>query len=112
NSFDLSWTNPDGQLAPIAAADYELCDAAGNCASGTASGRGLESLSDVAVTAAGDYTLKLKLVDDAGNVGTSSAPVHLRFDDGEPGAPRPRASQRWLNASDVADGYDELIEPA
>jgi hypothetical protein len=112
NSFDLTWTNPEGELAPIAGASYELCSPNGECRATAVNRGGIDSLSGVATPAPGDSTLRVKLVDEAGNIGAASAPIHLRFDDAEPGVARPRGSDRWLNAGDVANGYDEVVGPA
>ena len=112
NSFDLTWDNPTGQLAPITSAHYRLCDASGHCTTGAQSGgAAMSSLSGLTVPGAGSYTLTLWVGDDAGNSDPASASgaVALRFDDTDPGQSEPQPSGGWLNAADVAGGYDEEI---
>ena len=88
NSFDVSWTNPDGQYAPITGARYSLCPAgvASGCSSGAATGEGISRLAGITVPAPGDWELRIWLEDQAGNVDekTASDPVRLRFDDEPP----------------------------
>jgi hypothetical protein len=115
NAFDLTWDNPTGQLAPITSAHYRLCDASGQCTAGTQNGAaGMSSLSGLRVPAAGSYTLTLWVGDEAGNSNPASASdaVALRFDDTDPGQAEPQPSNGWLNAADVAGGYDETIRDA
>jgi hypothetical protein len=87
NSFDLRWTAPDGQAAPIARAHYRACRAGtgGDCVTGARDGAfpGIDGLS---VPGRGDWRLQLWLEDEAGNVDPSSAagPVTLSFDDRAP----------------------------
>lgn len=87
NSFDLTWTTPPGQAAPMARAHYRLCEEEDRSACATTSrpvmgGR----LSGITVPRRGDYTLALWLEDEAGNVdpSTASSTVRLRFDDRVP----------------------------
>ena len=87
NSFDIAWTNPDGQRAPIVAAHYSLCPAAGGtCARGSRSGEGVAALDGLQVPGSGDYVLRVWLEDAAGNADEQAASdaVHLRFDDRSP----------------------------
>ena len=50
---------------------------------------------------AGDYTLRVWLGDEAGNASEANAsdPIHLRFDDSDPGMSVPSGSDRWLSAT-------------
>jgi Big-like domain-containing protein len=116
NSFDLSWANPPGQVAPITSVRYRLCvDSGGDCSTGEQAGSaGISSLSGVRVPGPGAYTLTLWVGDDAGNSdpAAASAAVPLRFDDTDPGEATPETSNGWLNARDVVDGYDETIRDA
>ena len=112
NSFDVAWTNPDDELAPLAGATYRLCDVDGNCT--TAFERGdpdIHSLSRVSVPQAGDYTATVWLTDAAGNADERnvSATVHLRFDNADPGAASAMLPSDWLNANDVRDGYEVRV---
>jgi hypothetical protein len=112
NSFDVSWENPSGQLAPITSVHYRMCDNQGNCATETRDGGAeMDSVAGVRVPGPGDYTLSLWMGDDAGNADEASAtaPVHLRFDDNDPGRAEPAPHEGWLGAADVAGGYDERI---
>lgn len=88
NSFDVRWTVPPGQAAPIARTHYRLCpvdppSAAGRaCASGTRTGSS-SGISGLSVPRRGDYVLQVWLEDAAGNVDPrrTSNRVRLRFDD-------------------------------
>lgn len=88
DSFDVSWTNPSGQFAPIDRAHYRICrsGSASDCVEGVRDGNAVDSLTGLHVGAPGDYTLRVWLEDEAGNVdsGHASVPVHLRFDDVPP----------------------------
>ncbi len=84
NSFDLRWTAPQGQAAPIARAHYRLCRVgpAPECVTGVRAG-GRDGIDDLSVPARGDWRLRVWLEDAAGNADRSRAsePVVLSFDD-------------------------------
>jgi hypothetical protein len=98
DDFDLDWEDPDqGPASPIAGAVWRLTGANGyDTGVRFAPGRDRRSLSDLAVPAAGTWSLQVWLRDEAGNEAASTAvTVPLRFDDvrpkvafsdGEPGA--------------------------
>lgn len=114
NKFDVSWTNPTGQASPIVKAHYSLCraDQPTDCQPpATGSGMGINSLSGLSVPDDGDYALQVWLEDAAGNaeMTNASAPVHLRFDNREPGQASPQVPSGWLDAGAVADGYDITV---
>ena len=102
-SFAVSWNNPPGQVAPIVAADYELCNAIG-CSSSRVVGPDIHRIDDVRVPLTGDYTLSVWLEDAAGNgvAGNRAGPVHLRsgkepttiLPPGDPGNPGTPAAPR------------------
>jgi len=83
NDFTLSWTNPpENDRAPIVAADYKLCSAAGgSCSQAEKAGDGIVSV-PIAVPDAGEWTVSLWRRDAAGNAdpATASDPVTLRYD--------------------------------
>ena len=83
--FDVSWTNPPGQTAPIARVHWRLCRG-GACEQGSRDGAAVSSLEGLRVAGAGDWTLALWLEDEAGNADAAQAaePVHLRLDDVAP----------------------------
>ena len=121
NSFDVSWTNPGGQYAPITGARYSLCPAGSpsGCSTGSAAGDGITRLSGLAVPGPGDWELRAWLEDQAGNVDekTASDPVRLRFDDEppvvvfepqDPADPRRVAVAVNDPASGVADGTIDI----
>lgn len=87
NDFDLRWTNPDqGAASPIAGALWRLTGP-GGFDSGTqlAAGRDRAALADLRVPAAGTYTLRVWLRDEAGNEAPAGAiEVPLRLDDVPP----------------------------
>jgi hypothetical protein len=88
NSFDLRWTAPPDQAAPIVRAHYRLCPANApgegrtTCTTGARTGSS-PSIAGLSVPRRGDYTLQVWLEDAAGNVDhrTASNRVRLRFDD-------------------------------
>jgi hypothetical protein len=89
NGFDIAWTAPGGQVAPIVAAHYRLCVGGRYCLpERRVAGDGRSGLRGITVPVPGDWTLQAWLEDAAGNASaeTRSAPVHLRFDDVPPAA--------------------------
>ena len=82
NGFDLSWTNPDGQAAPVVKAHYSLCDAATpttcSVTDGQVAGNGVHAISGIQVPAPGNYVVRVWLEDAAGNInsGMASLPVY------------------------------------
>lgn len=114
NSFDISWTNPGGQMAPIARAHYVLYDSTGNAvASGNRGGSGITSISGLHVPSQGDYTVKVYLEDAAGNANsaTASDPVHLKYDDLAPGQANPERRNGWVDAAHAADYIQKIKRP-
>ena len=86
--FDLQWTNPPGQVAPIVRAHYRLCRAGGGaCVTGAAEGEGISAAS-VRVPDPGEWHARVWLEDAAGNQDSARAgdAVRLRFDDEAPTA--------------------------
>ena len=91
-SYSLRWTNPGGQVSPIARAYYQLCPVADpdRCEEvQTQSATEISSLSGVRVPGEGDWLLRVYLEDAVGNVRPANAsdPVHLRYDASAPDAP-------------------------
>lgn len=87
NDFDLSWENPDqGPASPIGGASWQVSGSAGyDTGVRFAVGRDRGSLPDLSVPAAGSYSLRVWLRDEAGNEAPASAvTVPLRFDDVRP----------------------------
>lgn len=87
NSFDLNWENPgQGAASPIAGAPWRLLGGIGyDSGVRFAAGRDRRALANLAVPAAGSYSLQLWLRDEAGNEAPSTAvTVPLRFDDLKP----------------------------
>lgn len=84
NDFDLAWTNPpEPDRAPIIAAHYRLCRAAGgDCLSGDRPGAGIAAIDNVTVPSPGEWELRLWREDAARNQqpANASQPVRLRFD--------------------------------
>jgi hypothetical protein len=80
--FTASWTNPDGQFAPITKAHYKLCPVgsrAGPCQDEqTATGTNISSITGLRLPGPGTWGLTVWLEDAAGNVGTANiAPLIL-----------------------------------
>ena len=87
NDFDLTWANPDqAPASPIAGACWRLIGSAGyDTGVQFAGGRDRAALADLALPAAGAYSLTLWLRDEAGNEAPANAvTVPLRFDDVAP----------------------------
>ena len=84
NDFVVHWSNPPGQVAPIARARYRLCNS-GACTDGSREGTDVDSLR-LQVPAAGEYALRVWLEDAAGNhdPDRSGDPIPLRLDDEAP----------------------------
>lgn len=110
-SWTLRWTNPIGDPAPVTAAGYQVCSlGGGNCHTGStsvadgAAGAPDSTSGGFDIDTAGAYTIKLWLVDAAGNQSQAnmSNPVPLRWDSATPGtaaiAP-PTGTNAWLNAA-------------
>ncbi|NLT05078.1 MAG: hypothetical protein GXY03_02090, partial [Solirubrobacterales bacterium] len=91
NGFELRWTNPAGQHAPIVRAHWRACPAAAppdapSCLSGTAAGAGVAASGPIELPAPGEWDVRAWLEDAAGNAdpATASAPARLRFDPDPP----------------------------
>ena len=88
NDFDLRWKlAPHKSGARVAAAEYELCPAAGGkCIRGSQTRPEISSIDDLKVPEPGEYLLKLWLRDEAGNHDPRLAAglVRLRYDDASP----------------------------
>ena len=95
-----SWTNPDGQFAPLAKAHYKLCPVglgAGPCqAERTATGTNISSITGLRLPGPGTWGLTVWLEDAAGNVGTANIapPSSAR--------PMPRPASRSPRPSSIA----------
>ena len=115
NAFDLSWRNPGEQLAPITTVRYRLCAAGGSCTLETRPGAD-QARTGFEVPSPGDYTVALSLGDAAGNFGEESAPIHLRFDDTDPGEAVPSGQSGWVTTKDydarIALGEDAVAPPS
>jgi hypothetical protein len=86
NDFEITWSNPAGQVAPIARARYRVCRAdGGTCVEGVREGEGISSM-HVAAPGPGEWLTRVWLEDAAGNndPARSGDPVRLRLDDSAP----------------------------
>jgi hypothetical protein len=95
NSFDVTWTNPDGQVAPISRAHYRVCPVfGGSCTQQATSGAdNIASLAGLQVPGQGAWTLTVWLEDAAGNLSsTNTASVLLHYLDGAGGGPKASAA--------------------
>jgi hypothetical protein len=109
DGFDISLNAPAEapDRAPRATAEYQLCpvNTPANCTTGSqTSASGIAALSNVHVTNPGDYVLRARLIDAAGNRGEYGGQVHLRYDPTVPGKARPAERNGWLNPADRASG--------
>jgi len=114
NDFALSWVNAqEPDRAPIAAATYKLCAAAGggSCNQVDQVGDSIAGL-PVQVPAAGEWTVSVWRRDGAGNQdpNTASVPVTLRYDPEPPqlGFEQPAAADPTLVAVQVTDKVSGL----
>ncbi len=110
NGFDLAWSNPVQQHAPIAAAHWRICPAGRTtgCTSGRAGS--VSEARGLMAPAPGEWDARIWLEDEAGNGGAtepanSGAPVRLRWDPQPPAlafrAPDP--NRPAIAAVDVRD---------
>ena len=117
NDFAVAWVNPaEGDRAPIAAAVYKLCPAAGGeCSRGEQAGADLSRFA-VPVPAPGEWTVSLWRRDAAGNSTdvAASVPVSLRYDPEPPqlGFEPPSASDPTLVAVKVSDAVSGVADGA
>jgi hypothetical protein len=112
NGFAVRWTNPDS-AAPITRAYYDLCKPDGSsCSTGSETdASGISQLPNIRVPQPGDYTIRVWLADEAGNVSDAkSAPLHLRFDNVAPAQAAPQHRNGWVDKSH-AKQLDQQIDP-
>jgi hypothetical protein len=110
NSFDVTWTDPADQVAPVARAHYRLCLASGGQCTGeaTASGDNISSLTGLRVPDKGTWTLTVWLEDAAGNTSPgNSASVPLHYLDGAGGGPSATAAIALAKAK--VDRHHRLV---
>lgn len=100
-AFAVSWTNPAGQVAPIVAAQWRICDSNGNqCRTGREPGESITSISGLALDGLGDWRVSVWLEDAAGNVSpTNSATVAVNYS--LPGPDAPSTTDRPPDAAPV-----------
>ncbi len=114
NDFDAGWATPDEpDRAPIVAAHYRLCPAAGGpCVEGRRDGQTIAAINDLAVPAEGEWTLRMWRSDAAGNQlrDNASQPVALRLDSTPPqlGFEATAAADPTLLAAQVNDPVSGL----
>jgi hypothetical protein len=115
NNFTISWANPpEGDRAPIAAANYKLCaTSGGSCSQGEQDGSGISHLA-IQVPGPGEWSLSMWRRDAAGNQdeAASSVPVTLRY---EPEPPQvafeqPSAGDPTLVSAVVTDKVSGLAD--
>ena len=115
NDFDLAWANPDqGPASPVGGASWRVTGSAGyDTGARFAPGRDRTTLADLAVPAAGAYSLMVWLRDEAGNEAPASAvTVPLRFDDLAPRLAFTTAAEAAVPERIVAAVEDPLSGPA
>lgn len=106
NDFDISWTNPAGQRAPITAASVRVTGPGGFEQTTTATGPDITAIDDVTVPAVGTYRAAVHLRDAAGNEsGLNAAAVDLKFDDTVPNGSRPEKANGWISRKSLSRGY-------
>jgi hypothetical protein len=89
-SFTATWSNPDGQVAPIAKAHYRFCPAASTTRfcrpEQTASGNNISSIRGLHLPTPGVWSLIVWLEDAAGNLSTNDT-SSLVLGPGQTGVP-------------------------
>jgi hypothetical protein len=112
DAFSVSWSNP-ASAAPITRAYYELCRADGTgCSTSSQESSGIARLSGLHVGSPGDYTIRVWLMDAAGNVSEAkSPPVHLKFDNVPPAQAAPQHRNGWLNDVEAKHFTQEIKPP-
>ena len=108
-TFDATWANPGGQVAPIATAHWTLCprDGASSCAEGQVPA-GIGQISGLLIPREGAWELRLQLEDEAGNVAATagSASTTVRYDAAAPAAPHDLAiAPRAMNDPAAIAGW-------
>lgn len=115
NDFAVGWTNAsEGDRAPIVAASYKICPAAGgDCNQAEQTGDGIARLAAPA-PGPGEWTVSLWRRDAAGNAdpATASVPVKLRYDPEPPqvGFDAVSASDPTQVTAQVTDKVSGLAE--
>lgn len=88
--FQVTWTQPSGQVAPIESAHWTLCPAGTTtgCATGSAPvSAGPGTLSGLQIPSEGEWNLSVRLQDAAGNTATDNvARTTVRYDATAPAA--------------------------
>lgn len=81
DTFDVAWTNPPGQVAPIVAAHWQLCDPTGiQCTPGEQRGAGVDQITGIRVPGIGEWQLRVALEDEAGHyLQQNTAGITLRY---------------------------------
>jgi len=97
NDFDVSWTNPADSGSPLAGAAYEILNQQGQVVEGPTFVPGsTTSLSNIDVPSPGEYTLRVRTRDSAGNE-SPSVSTTLRFDNTAPLPSSPSIANGWLS---------------
>lgn len=100
NDFDVSWGNPPDSGSPLAGAVYEIVNQQGQTVEGPTFVSGsTTSLSDIDVPGPGEYTLRVRVRDSAGNE-SPAVLTTVRFDNTPPGASQPRFANGWLSRNE------------
>jgi hypothetical protein len=108
NDFDLSWSNPAQNHAPVDGAYYRVTRVGGGYDSGAqfVSGSNRNALSDLTVPSAGEYQVKVWLRDSAGNHSESNAQTTtLRYDPTVPPAAEAQFNG-WIRRNDFEASAD------
>ena len=113
NDFTVRWANPPS-AAPIDHASFDLCPAGGGgpCVSDDRTDRtGINRIDGIKVPGPGDWTVRVRLSDAAGNISEArSAPLHLKFDNVPPAQAAPQHRNGWIDNAHAHE-VDEQIDP-
>ncbi|MFX0022776.1 MAG: hypothetical protein ACFE9S_10640, partial [Candidatus Hermodarchaeota archaeon] len=115
NSFNLSWSNPS-EPSGIIGAYYKLDEAPTSDTNGTyVSGVNIDFISNITISADGNHTLYLWLVDTMGNINyTNYASTQLCLDTLAPLAPSSLTAipSSWTNANSFNLSWSNPSEPS
>jgi len=107
NGYELAWSRPGGQHAPIVRAHWRACPAdgrPGNCVGGSSDARGVDVSGAIALPAPGEWDAAVWLEDSAGNGDPTRASRErrLRYDPDPPSlklVPRDAAAPGRVSAT-------------
>ncbi len=106
NDFDLSWSNPSQDHAPITGAIVEVSGPGDYTKEYEYEGSDIETIKNLHVPEPGEYEARVYLVDEAGNATADHAvSIPLRFDNTVPPEAELKLANGWLSRDELTAGY-------